>query len=114
MNKQNSDENTTKTTGIKRTRVSKTRTKPVRRATKTPNHPSKSIKAGPATKTTKILALLRRPGGSSMKELQKATGWQAHSVRGFISGTLKKKMGLDVVSTKGDNNGERAYLVSSK
>jgi hypothetical protein len=38
----------------------------------------------------------------------KATGWQVNSVRGFLSGTARKKMGLTVTSTKGDN-GERIY-----
>jgi Protein of unknown function (DUF3489) len=41
-----------------------------------------------------------------------ATRWQAHSVRGFISGTLGKKMGLNVVSAEGEN-GERSYSISS-
>jgi hypothetical protein len=40
----------------------------------------------------------------------KATGWQAHSVRGFLSGTVGKKMGLAVTSSKGDD-GERRYSV---
>jgi hypothetical protein len=61
-------------------------------------------------KTAKILALLKRPGGATAKELLKATGWQAHSVRGFISGTVGKKMGLNVASLKGEN-GERSYSV---
>jgi len=62
------------------------------------------------TKTAKILELLRRPGGATLKELMKATGWLPHSVRGFISGALGKKMGLTVTSTKGEN-GERSYSV---
>jgi hypothetical protein len=41
-----------------------------------------------------------------------ATDWQAHSVRGFISGTLGKKMGLTVLSTKAEN-GERTYSIQS-
>jgi len=41
-----------------------------------------------------------------------ATNWQAHSVRGFISGTLGKKMGLTVVSTRGEN-GERTYSINA-
>jgi hypothetical protein len=65
------------------------------------------------SKTAKILALLKRPGGASLPQLQKATGWQAHSVRGFLSGALKKKMGLRVDSTKRDT-GERAYRLTSK
>jgi hypothetical protein len=62
------------------------------------------------TKTAKILDLLKRPGGATAKELMKATGWQPHSVRGFLSGTVGKKMGLAVTSTKGDD-GERSYSV---
>jgi uncharacterized protein DUF3489 len=42
----------------------------------------------------------------------KATGWQPHSVRGFLSGTIRKKMDLDVVSTKGED-GERSYSIKS-
>jgi hypothetical protein len=65
------------------------------------------------TKTAKILALLRRPNGATLKELCKASGWQAHSVRGFLSGTLKKKMGVRVDSEPRDN-GQRAYRLVSK
>lgn len=42
----------------------------------------------------------------------KKTGWQPHSVRGFLSGTVRKKMGLNVTSTKGDD-GERNYSVKA-
>ena len=65
------------------------------------------------TKTAKILALLRRPGGASLEQLRKATGWQAHSVRGFLSGTLKKKMGLRVASSKVEG-GQRTYRIISR
>jgi hypothetical protein len=65
------------------------------------------------TKTAKILSLLQRPGGASLQELRKATGWQPHSVRGFLSGALKKKMGLPVQSTKREN-GERVYRIAGK
>ena len=57
-----------------------------------------------------MLELLRRPKGATLAELAKATGWQNHSIRGFISGTLSKKMGLTVESTKNEAN-ERAYCV---
>jgi len=42
----------------------------------------------------------------------KATGWQPHSVRGFLSGTIRKKMGLDVISAKSEE-GERSYSVKA-
>ena len=64
------------------------------------------------SKTAKILDLLQRPGGASLKELMKATGWQPHSVRGFLSGTLGKKMGLKVTSAKAED-GERSYSVKA-
>jgi hypothetical protein len=64
------------------------------------------------SKAAKILELLKRPGGATAKELIKATGWQPHSVRGFLSGTVGKKMGLAVTSTKGDD-GERIYSVKA-
>ncbi len=66
----------------------------------------------PGSKTAKILDLLERPGGASLQEIMKATGWQAHSVRGFISGTLGKKMSLTVVSTK-TADGNRSYCIQA-
>jgi hypothetical protein len=58
-----------------------------------------------------ILDLLRRPKGATMAEIAKATDWQNHSIRGFISGNLTKKMGLTVESTKNEA-GERTYRVA--
>ena len=58
-----------------------------------------------------ILGLLRRPKGASLSEVMEAASWQAHSVRGFISGTLGKKMGLKVDSTKRDD-GTRVYSIA--
>ena len=70
----------------------------------------KATSARQGSKTAKVLALLKRSGGATGKELVKATGWQAHSVRGFLSGTLGKKMGLAVTSTKSEE-AERRYSV---
>jgi hypothetical protein len=75
--------------------------------------PSNAAVARKGTKTAKILGLLQRSAGASIKELCKATAWQAHSVRGFLSGALKKKMGLRIDSVKRDD-GERTYRVASK
>lgn len=80
------------------------------RTTKTTVRPKQ---ARQGSKKAKILALLKRPGGASLQQLQKATQWQAHSVRGFLSGALKKKMGLRVHSAKAAN-GARTYRVTSK
>jgi hypothetical protein len=59
-----------------------------------------------------VLELLKRPGGVTAKELMKATAWQPHSVRGFLSGTVGKKMGLTVTSAKGEDD-ERTYSVKA-
>ena len=57
-----------------------------------------------------VLDLLRRKDGATMAEIAKATGWQNHSIRGFISGTLTKKMDLPVASLKNEQ-GERVYKI---
>jgi len=62
------------------------------------------------TKKASVIALLRRAGGATLPDLMKATGWQAHSVRGFISGTLKKRMSLRVKSSK-TAGAERIYQI---
>ena len=81
--------------------------KPKRQASK----PAAAARRG--SKTAKVLNLLKRPGGASLNELMKATGWQAHSVRGFLSGTLKKKMALKLESSRREDQ-ERAYRLRSK
>jgi len=58
-----------------------------------------------------VLDLLRRKDGATMAEIAKATGWQNHSIRGFISGNLTKKMGLVVESAKNEA-GERTYRIA--
>ena len=63
------------------------------------------------TKSELVLALLRQTGGATLRVLMAATGWQAHTVRGFVSGQLTKKMRLKVRSFKRD--GERVYSVRS-
>jgi hypothetical protein len=73
---------------------------------------AKAKRARENTKTAKVLDLLKRRGGATIKELMKATGWLPHSVRGFISGTIGKKMGLTVESTKVED-GERRYSVKA-
>ena len=64
------------------------------------------------SKTATVVDLMKREGGVTLKTIMEKTGWQAHSVRGFISGTLTKKLGLAVNSAKGEN-GERTYTIAS-
>ncbi len=61
------------------------------------------------TKMAKVIALLQRPEGATLQAIMRATSWQTHSVRGFISGQLKKKLGLKVRSFQRD--GERVYSI---
>jgi len=63
------------------------------------------------SKTARVIALLRQPTGASLKTIMRATGWQSHSVRGFISGQLGKRLGLRVHSMERD--GERVYAIKS-
>src|SRR5229473_405326 len=78
---------------------------------KAPQQASPQEKTPPAregSKKAEVLALLRREGGVTLPELMTATGWQAHSVRGFLSGALGKKMGLTVESAKRED-GTRSW-----
>src|SRR5207302_9427081 len=61
------------------------------------------------TKMAKVIALLQRPEGATLQAIMRATSWQTHSVRGFISGQLKKKLGLKVRSFQ--RGGERVYSI---
>ena len=81
---------------------------------------TKQAKAKDATPTARegskkaiVLELIRRTDGASLKEIQEATDWLAHTVRGFISGSLGKKMGLTVESFK-RTDGDRAYRLASQ
>lgn len=67
--------------------------------------------AKPATKIEILLKLIKRPRGATLAELQEATGWQAHSVRGAISDTLRKKLGHSVTLDETAKRG-RFYCIS--
>jgi hypothetical protein len=62
------------------------------------------------SKQARIIGLLHRPEGATIDEMASAMGWQRHTVRGLISGALKKKLGLDIVSEKTDRG--RFYRIS--
>jgi len=63
------------------------------------------------TKQATLIAMLRRPDGADLDEIAEATSWQKHTIRGAISGALKKKLGLEVTSTK-DGQGRRVYRLA--
>jgi hypothetical protein len=73
--------------------------------------PSSASNAAPAGKLGKVVSLLKRPKGATMADLMKVTGWQAHSVRGAIAGTIKKKLQLIVISEK--SGAVRIYRIAN-
>jgi len=66
------------------------------------------------SKAAMILALIRRPEGATIHEIADGTKWQEHSIRGFISGTLAKKMGLKIETQRRRTAGVRIALASSR
>ena len=72
---------------------------------------SRTIKAG--SKKAAILKLLGRPAGVTLQKLMRVTGWQAHSVRGFISAGVSKRMGLRVTSNRRED-GQRVYQIPDR
>ena len=65
------------------------------------------------TKQTALIDLLKGAKGASVAEMAAKAGWQNHSVRGFLSGTVKKKMGLAVTSAQVEGRG-RVYRIARK
>lgn len=74
-----------------------------------PSTPPATPTASPKGKLGDLVGLLRQDGGATLAAMMAATGWQAHSVRGAISGAVKKKLGLAVLSEK--VGGERVYRI---
>jgi hypothetical protein len=70
--------------------------------------PSRSA-VGPDTKHARIIAMLRTPAGATISSLVTATEWQQHSVRGFLAGVVRKKLGLNLVSEQTDEG--RVYRI---
>lgn len=79
-------------------------TKPARSAVTKPN---------PISKQSQLIDLLRSDGGATVDEMIVLTGWQPHTVRGTISGVLRKRLGLDVQCAVGADPGKRVYRINS-
>jgi hypothetical protein len=65
--------------------------------------------AGAHTKHARIIAMLRTPAGATIASLVTLTEWQQHSVRGFLAGVVRKKLGLNLVSEQTDKG--RVYCI---
>jgi hypothetical protein len=82
-------------------------------AEETPKAAKESAQPRAGSRTDIVLGLLRREGGVTAEELMSTTGWQAHSVRGSLSGTVRKKLGLELVSGKAED-GKRVYSLPAQ
>jgi len=82
-------------------------------AAKPSSHASdpKTKKSNPASKQSRVLAMLQSPGGATIAAMMKATSWQQHSVRGFLAGVVRKRLKLKLSSKKVDGN--RVYQITS-
>src|SRR5438552_16726603 len=70
----------------------------------------KSKKSDPGSKQSRVVAMLRSPDGTTIAAMMKATGWQQHSVRGFLAGVVRKRLKLKLGSKKVD--GIRVYQIA--
>jgi hypothetical protein len=68
-------------------------------------------KAEPGSKQSRVIAMLQSPAGATIAAMMEATGWQQHSVRGFLAGVVRKRLKLKLGSKKVDGN--RVYQIAS-
>ena len=72
----------------------------------------KTNKADAGSKQARVIAMLQSPTGTTIAAVMKATGWQRHSVRGFLAGVVRKRLKLTLASKK--VNGNRIYQIASE
>jgi hypothetical protein len=99
----------------RRTRKRGTRAS-VKNATRRPVPDARSAgknSASESSKQSQLIALLNSLAGATVAQMMSLTGWQAHSVRGVMSGILRKKLGLNVVSEVGPTDGTRVYRIAA-
>jgi hypothetical protein len=72
---------------------------------------SKTNKTDARSKQARVIAMLQSPTSTTIAAIMKATGWQQHSVRGFLAGVVRKRLKLNLVSKK--VNGHRIYQIAN-
>jgi Protein of unknown function (DUF3489) len=89
----------------------KTAARPISRSTSKSRSRTRLAKTAmrPDTKHARIIAMLRTPAGTTIAAIMTATDWQQHSVRGFLAGVVRKKLGLNLVSEQTDKG--RVYRI---
>ena len=83
----------------------------IKAASVSADEPAKTPRSRDNSKQSQVLAMLRRPEGATLAQICACTGWQQHTVRGTFAGAFKKKLGLDISSTK-DQGAERVYRIA--
>ena len=88
--------------------------KPISAATPSPPTADDPARRGAdaGSKQSRVIAMLRSPAGATIAAMMKATGWQPHSVRGFLAGVVRKRLKLELGSTKVDGN--RVYQITKR
>jgi hypothetical protein len=94
----------------KRPTASPVATIPVAKTSQRTAGDPKVTKADPVSKQSRVIAMLQSPTGATIAAMMKATGWQQHSVRGFLAGVVRKRLKLKLGSTKLDGN--RVYQIA--
>ena len=95
----------------KRAVVSSTTPVPAAKPAQSTTGDVKSPKVDPGSKQSRVIAMLRSPAGATIAAMMEATGWQQHSVRGFLAGVVRKRLKLKLGSKKVD--GTRVYRVTT-
>ena len=84
--------------------------KPIAKPTQQPVGDVKAQKSDSSSKQSRVIAMLQSPAGTTIAAMMKATGWQQHSVRGFLAGVVRKRLKLKLSSKKVDGN--RVYQIA--